>query len=380
MICEVQEECPKKCTCFDQPRFNHFVVNCSNAGIMEFPKKLSWRANYSLLLDGNNIKSMPDTDFLSRVSFLNLSNNDISYISSNAVETLQNELIIDLTQNRNLQISTELAARVRGGLILGDYVTTCDCDSKWMLDWKIYKNKVNSTGIKCINYGGVDLLDVKDKIANKCYVANLTYLYVLCVTAFIVFVLSCVYIIFHVELFIVYAMVIRQRINRTKQSFCNDVYICVHDNDTHARLWLLKSLIPYLEGRGYCVYFPCRDEPFGEPLGPSRCDAIDNSRHFIVLLTETGFGISKDNQAKMPSVMNVEQEFSHIWYSFKKNPNRRIIIINFDNLSAGNVDSRYLKAFIFIDFCQRFENVVHLTERKLGLAEPREFELHQFPM
>ena len=64
MICEVQEECPKKCTCFEQPRFNHFVVNCSNAGIMEFPKKLSWHANYSLLLDGNNINSLTTVDSL----------------------------------------------------------------------------------------------------------------------------------------------------------------------------------------------------------------------------------------------------------------------------------------------------------------------------
>ena len=81
--------------------------------------------------------------------------------------------------------------------------------------------------------------------------------------------------------------------------------------------------------------------------------------------------------------MNVEQELSHIWYSFKKDPKRRIIIINFDNLSASNVDSRYLKALlrtrIYIDFCHRFENVVHLTERKLGLPEPRQFELPQFP-
>ena len=381
MVCEVKKDCPKKCSCYDQPRFNHLVINCSNANITEFPQKVPWHAHYTLLLDGNYIQSVPNADYLSRVSVVNLTNNDISYISNDAVESLEAGVNVDLTNNNNLKISSTLAAKAGEGLILGDYITTCDCTESWILDWKTYKNNVNSTRVKCANYDGKDLLLVHQKIKEACHVANISYVYALCVIGFLVCLITCIYLKYRPEALVLYATFLRQTLHRRMKYFENDVYVCVDDSNTYARIWLLKSLVPYLESKGYRVYLPCRDDPFGEYLGSTRCDAIDKSHNFVILLTESSFGLSGKAKYDQPATNIVEQEFSHIWYSFKRNLYRNVVVINFDNLNTSDVANRHIMAFlrtrVYIDFCHRFQKVIHLTEQKLGPPLSKPFSLSE---
>ena len=125
------------------------------------------------------------------------------------------------------------------------------------------------------------------------------------------------------------------------------------------------------------MYLPCRDEPFGESLGPSRCDAIDSSQNYIILLTEAAFGLSNEDKCNQSATIVAEQEFSHIWYTFKRNPCRHVIVINFDNLNTSSVANRHVRAFlrtrVYIDFCHRFQKVIYLTANKLGPPQSRQF-------
>ena len=209
MVCDVKENCPKKCSCYDQPRFNHLVINCSNARLTEFPHKVPWHGNYTLLLDGNNIQSVPNSDYLSRVSVVNLTNNDISHISSDALDSLQEGVKVDLTNNKNLQISKKLASKVGSGLVIGNYITICDCKTSWMSDWKTYQSDANNIRIECSNYDGKDLLQIQQKLKEACYVANIVYVYVLCVIGFLVCAMTCIYMKFRPEVLVLYATFFR---------------------------------------------------------------------------------------------------------------------------------------------------------------------------
>ena len=336
-----------------------------------FPQKLPWHANYSLKLEGNDIGSLPNADYLSRVYSANLSDNDISDISNDAFYALPKGTILDLRQNRVGNIPSKLTIKLGEGLILGSVEVKCGCDMTWLLDWSVYGNNGNNIAVSCENYEGQNIFQLKSQLASDCYIGvNVLYPYILGIVGLILFLISFLYMMYRPEIYILYATLIRQKIGHSKKDFLHDVYVCFDENNAYARIWLLKALMPSLKEKGYKVYLPCRDEPIGESLGISRCQAIDNSRNFIVLLTETGFGVSCADTYTHPTTIVVEQEFSHIWYTFKKNPCRRVVIINFDSLIANNVHNRYLKAFLrthmFIDFCNRFQRIIDLTQERLG--------------
>ncbi|KAK3102583.1 hypothetical protein FSP39_012354 [Pinctada imbricata] len=346
MVCDKKENCPKECTCYEQPIYHHLVVNCSNAGLDEFPKLLPWHSNITLLMDGNDLRALPDVDFLHRVHLLDLSGNEIEKLDKGAVKHLQNNVILNLTGSTMSYLPRELASKSN---VFGMLNLECDCEMVWVIDWNTYNVRNKNTITHCKNYGGKELADISDQMKTLCGSESDQRFWFGIVTAFIfvvlIFVISALSVFFKPELLILYRQYIRRNTHQheSTRNFETDVYICIDDSYKCAREWVLLTLVSELEKIGLRVFLPCRDETLGIGIGEARSSEIDKSRLYIIVLNKTGF---KSNPTDDVQFATLQLELNHIWSNFKKFPMKSVLIVNFDNLSASDVENRYAKAFL----------------------------------
>ncbi|KAK3101671.1 hypothetical protein FSP39_005368 [Pinctada imbricata] len=343
MICERNDFCPRGCTCYEQPINRHLVVNCSKAGLNEFPRTLPWFSNMTLHMDGNNIRSLPDVEYLDRIHSLDISNCSITHIASEAIDRLPKGVILNITGNPIREIPNNLILK---SVSLGSLKMHCSCDVVNILTWNTYQNDNKNTLVYCQNYGGKSLQEASDQIREMCKDNDNSGIIIAIIFAFICILITCVFAIFYIscgpEILILYRTYIRRNSRRCKTNFENDIYICMDDSNWYLTKWVLKKLVPAIDNLGMRCFLPCRDEPVGERIEESLSTEIDNSRTFIIILSD----IFQQEQGDKFKSRILAMGIDRIWHNFKHKPIKNIIAINFDNLNSGNVKNRYVKAIL----------------------------------
>ncbi|GAA6079929.1 slit homolog 2 protein isoform X1, partial [Tachysurus ichikawai] len=174
--CSPSARCPSECSCLDT------VVRCSNKGLNTLPKGIPKDVT-ELYLDGNQFTQVPlELSNYKHLTLIDLSNNQISTLSSNTYSNMSELLTLILSYNRlrcipakafeglrSLRLlslhGNDIAVIPEGSfkdlsslshLALGANPLHCDCNMQWLSDW--VKSGYKEPGIaRCA--GPKDMMD-----------------------------------------------------------------------------------------------------------------------------------------------------------------------------------------------------------------------------
>ncbi|KAL7845736.1 hypothetical protein AOLI_G00239280 [Acnodon oligacanthus] len=208
---------------------------------------------------------------LNEIQLLLIRKNSIAVINETLIDSLSKLFLLDLQGNE----------------------FSCDCDNAWFIDWAVSNNntqvlKVNE--MKCNyppNFRGNLLIDL-DK--DSC-VVNVGLLCFVCTTSFVLLTLlsSFLYhflkwqVVYTYYLFLAFLYDKKQQKKQTVQSFQYDAFISYN---THDELWVMKKLLPKLEGeQGWRLCLHHRDFQPGKPIMDNIVDGIYSSRKTLCVIS-----------------------------------------------------------------------------------------------
>ncbi|CAC5358711.1 unnamed protein product [Mytilus coruscus] len=140
-----------------------------------------------------------------------------------------------------------------------------------------------------------------------------------------------------------------------------DVFISFDDDDTELRFCVMKTLASYLQGACYQTFIPCRKGKIGEVREEAMINNINVCKDYIFILCD---------KYHTDDTFWTTIEWKYIWYNFKQNKERQIIIINYHQLESSEVRENKLKAFVRvgtdIDFANRKHHLFQDIHDRLG--------------
>ncbi|XP_060568816.1 uncharacterized protein LOC132727384 [Ruditapes philippinarum] len=348
-----------QCTCVDEPNKDTLIIDCSNAipSLQHFPTipNSTYSSQVSLNLSGNAIRYIPDGPYLSKLSNLDLSNNDIREIDDHMARKLE-AAVIDLRNNdRLLRLPQTFQYRNACLIVIDDITIDCDCDSQWIAEW--LKSKDCETGQFYCNVPGkgiipassfnVDDLDCSEPNILVTMISSVIGgITALCIASAVV-----IYKLRY-EVLIVYLQMRRKRKENymTHPEFLYDAYITLDENNNDSLSWVNKHLDNYLTNLGYNVFIPYRDIRFGDVRENQAIHAIERSRAVLVILTNNYFHTDDDERSSTVC------EWKYAWNNFRNNRCKKIVLVNFDYVSASNISHAQVKAFLRVGSCVNFRN------------------------
>ncbi|KAK3085799.1 hypothetical protein FSP39_008835 [Pinctada imbricata] len=142
-------------------------------------------------------------------------------------------------------------------------------------------------------------------------------------------------------------------------SYLSNVSALEKNQDLFA--WINSKFVPSLEGHGYRLFLPYRDLEPGSIREEELRERMFHSKNVIVFLSEDY--ISDDSTW---SVI----EWRLAWNAYRSCHDKEIILINFDQMRACNVENVAAKAFIrlglFVDFANKKHELMKSIMNRLG--------------
>lgn len=364
--------CPTACKCYRQPSQDRTVVDCNSAGLTHLPKHMPPFNDLQVFLNNNSIKEIGFVSYLQRITHLDLSGNMVEKITEKAAQAINNNISIVLQGNNLKSIPTSFKSKDPCKLHLGYVYIPCNCQTQWVPNWLAVRKLdtcANLSNIFCETSAGntpafdfdFKSLDCNPNNSLRDSVLSVAGAALLCIVA-----LALCYN-YRYEIYLLRNNPTKPRKNNLQ--YKNDVYITVHEDDQAQVIWALKILIPYLGNRGYSVYFPPTDGIIGNIREEEIINQVGKSRNYIVLLT----GKFTENGC---DEMWQGMEWRYIWNSFKSQPHlKNIVIINYAQLRPYDFEISPIRAFLALNFCIDFANRKHMMLKNicLRLGNPNKF-------
>ncbi|CAC5367124.1 unnamed protein product [Mytilus coruscus] len=184
----------------------------------------------------------------------------------------------------------------------GQIIMKCTCKDVWLKIWLPlqYQNCANSTQVLCNNNGLLPPITEieKENIGCSASVKN-TSLVNSSICAAVFAVITCAMIVYKLrfELFISTRTVMNFFRNPlSPSSVIHDIYISSNEDDELIRKWLLTSLVPCLEKKGFDVFLFFRNSTIGKPWEQETIDVISKSRNLIIFLSDDAKGNQQWNK------------------------------------------------------------------------------------
>ncbi|KAH3881294.1 uncharacterized protein LOC127879809 [Dreissena polymorpha] len=375
LVCNLTREdnCPQECTCIDRPNTDTLYVTCTN--LKELPAFLpnsTLTRFISLTLPNNEIKVLSNKSYISKISFLDISNNHLEQIDDGVIAALENATL-NLSNNVRL---AQLPQRVQHrNLCITDMEglqLTCGCQELWIENWlkvkrcdeeKLFKCAVPDHGLVDARKFSSSLLDCKPNslIVIVSFMSAVLAALIICGT--LTFLLRY-------EILIIF-LKIRQKTpdkTETAKRFQHDVALTFNEEDDILRGWILKVLLPNLEDNNYRVFLPSRDIPFGSKRDNIIMKTFAKTRSFLVVLSEKYLHQTENQSGRLWT----ENEWKCAWNQFKDDRMKTLIIINYDHLAPSDVSITQISAFLrvghTIEFGNHGDQIMHDIYDKLGPA------------
>ena len=360
--------CPSRCSCYYQPYMNRIVIDCSKAGMedvkdIDIENFTEWKIQYKLnehsflqtsihaIFSENAFKTIPNKAFLRRTSFLDMSANDLRFVSASTLKRMQKSAIINISNNPGLKtIPRSILRFERRNVNMSGLVLSCACDDPnkmhiWLPGWLTAENG-NSLGRNPFCLVDGQLVDAKYVTCHYlgCNNINTAFIALSCVFAFCVGVLGILWIFRH-EISVLYRRFQQKDFPLSKFNF--DLYIAFDDSDEQLMEWTVRTFCSHLESRGYKIFLPPRDMGVGELKEEVIRENIRCSRCCI-------FFLNKIFVKGLDQWMMIE--WSTAWWYYMKDRDRNLLCVNYDQIRLRDVHNSVLKAFIVsghcIDFCR----------------------------
>lgn len=369
-ICNItaSKKCPKDCHCFYQPKKSRTVVNCTAAGLKELPLYLPDRNNITLVLNNNSIKHFESRAYLKNVSVLDIANNILETITSEAITSLAKKTSLTLKNNNFKTLPRALQTLNPCKVHFGKVTIRCECEQLWIKDWITNRNArqcSNMSVFVCETDDGLLRADElsKQTLCESKYDGKYAAILFSILLILALVISSFVYLLrYEIYLFK------RKLLSRKSGGKINplpeyDAFISFNDENAILRKWVLDILIKELENSGYRIFVPCRNLLFGTIKEDELIKKISRSNNFVVILCD---------YYNLDGTRWSEMEWKFIWHTFKQHIERNIIVINFDQLEMKDTIDRKLRAFVRLGYAIDFSNKKHtlIREVKQRLGSP----------
>ena len=370
-------KCPPKCHCFDQPSQGRTVVNCSHSGKTKLPSALPDHTHLDVDFSHNRIDLLDrrftysSVDYFSRIKKLNLQNNSIKELPGYILSKLINVTWLDLRTNEITNIPRALQSIHPCRVAMGRIEMICNCGDIWLQDWLPIPNTpcFDNTIVLCRIKNNVrTIIDMtKESLGCKVNNENDKNMYTLLGALCLVFslIILCLFSLRFYLFILVVRPILKLVRNENTSGIEYDVYVSCNEADTNLRIWISTVMIPFLEGKKMKVFLPYRDCTIGRSRNDETVEVMSQSVNYVIILSE---------KYKGPLKMWVQNEWKYAWHNYKRDPNREIIIINYDMLDYKNVAKRHIGTFLrlgkYIDFSNHKQLIKEEIASRLNKWEP----------
>ncbi|XP_045173854.2 protein toll-like [Mercenaria mercenaria] len=369
-VCDLKPNkgCPPGCSCLDIPSKGTLFVDCVNNGLTKFPELpvSKYSHNINLNLSGNKITHIGNVSYLDKITNLDLSQNQLEEINEKAAKALENANI-DLSGNSRL-VSLPQAIQYRNmcSIHMNNLILDCGCDSKWMENWMDVKSchksndflcRVEEHGVMPAKDFSVDMLNcfTKDLFLVTVSAAVASFIITLVISATLLFQ-------FRYEVLVILLKFRQKNANAIRPVFNYDAYLSFDTENEDLQKWVYMTLIRHLEAKGYKIFLPPRDLPFGEVRTTATINVLQSTRTFVLILSESY--LNQEDQVW------TNNEWKYGWNMYKKDPQKNIVLINYDHVSSFDVNHPQIKAFLRvgsqIEFVNVQRNILEQISEKLG--------------
>ena len=384
ILCKVMKQCPKECTCVEQPNKMKIYVNCSGPEVGHLPKQLPKlpKKNYKYQLNfaNTNITSLDYRPYLSNTSIALLSYNKIRNMSLKALNALSQADYVHL-DNNYLQYLPENISSVDMSSVNAVYLKNnkwiCDCHAKETRSWMLQAKKIigDSEAILCespYRVKGINLLLLKDKdlICGNLPNKELTAYLGAGASALSILILAIA-----VTLLLKYKRVwLHKRFqwHPFDMDECEgedkefDVFVSyANENEEYVENDLIKNL----ENRGYKIAFHRVNFPGGQPIHVSIEQCIRKSKRTLVVLSND-FVNSAWCMWEFAAALEFDgNEGTH-----------RLLTIKYEDVDIESLDltlqtyfNRY--SYVLHNAPTFWDNLVYsLPQRKMGKPDNQEYD------
>ncbi|KAL4216583.1 Toll-like receptor [Mactra antiquata] len=374
LVCNVSQEegcTTPECTCVDKPSEDTMYINCANSNLKEMPNiPKSVHSKYiSLNVSGNDIQTIKNETYLSRVTSLDISHNDLREINNGVIELLENCTMLNISNNPKItKLPRMIQYRPKCSTQMNNLLVHCDCDTLWIETWLKHNVCSSDHMFQCnIPDKGVTLATDFKESDLECNEETAVAVIASIISTGIVLMIIIGFTVhsFKYESLILYLRSRRITTNAAKPMFTHDVFISYNENEDHIREWIMKYLNPRLMESGYTTFFASRDAQYGAERNAEVISAIQNSRHFLIVLSE--HYLSKADEGIRSWT---ENEWKYGWHNFRDCPNKNIVLVNFDHMKPSDVEHPAIKAYLrvgyTVDFRNQDRNIMDEIEEKLG--------------
>lgn len=370
LVCNL-EDCPSGCKCTDKQNQNVVTVKCQD--IQTFPDRVpvGFWGNYKTVLEmyGDTISQLPNRDYLSRVTSLNLRGTAISHFDPDAINALRDAKLY-FPDRGVLHLPDTFYNLNPNNVDFGNNSVYCDCSNLWIAEW--ISNKSPSFALNCsTDRGTIRARSLTAKFLN-CPEPETLLLKV--VWALGAVVLALIMAIFVIVYFRYEIKVLKQRLafkanKKVLEKNKFDVFLSFSEVNDEVHEWVREFLLRHLSKTGHSCFVPFRDIDFGNDRDLATGTAIKASRNLIVVLSD-----------RYMDDYNSMFEFETIWKYVSKETNKQIIVINYDHFKSSEIADRRLKAVIRLRYDLNFKNrdtkFIDRLYRRLGRS-CKESEKHR---
>lgn len=380
LVCpvEAQSGCKKpECLCIDEPNKNQLFINCSYSNLDEMPViPYSEYSKYIYLnISGNNIKEINDVLYLSDISVLDISENDIYYIDPQIARKIENVSFLDISNNPRLrQLPQIFQHRDVCSTYMRNLKINCNCESKWIRTWLQSRTcKTNDHLFTCDvpNHGQMPALSFNEDLL-ECFPSTNLFLLAAMIAGtllLLLILLLCMYY-FRYEMLIMFVRLWKSKSNKIVPCYKYDVYVSYNDQVDDVRQWVERVLLNHLTEDEYAVYLPNRDLKYGEVRDEQISIAIANARNVLVVLSDNYLEYHEEGLRPW-----TENEWKYGWNNFKTHGSKNIVLVNFGHCSPSEVEHPQMRAYLRVGCTVDFKNysrcIIQEIYTKLGKPSGR---------
>ncbi|XP_050412292.2 slit homolog 1 protein-like [Patella vulgata] len=297
-VCNITDSCPSGCLCQDQPEADRMVINCQNAGLAEMPKRLPFHEKLFLNFQNNSIGILPELPYMSRIVHLDISNNNLTNISSEFTSSADKLKYLNLANNRLKYLPETIQKLLSTEIDLSNNMLICSCDNLWLNGWFESKPNIkNRSNITCSTVNGDGRITIVNSQLDEfnCRVSNsVTISIVLGIFSFLSILLLIGIIYFRFEIMASYHIYILPKMKRKwtpevgeDEQNQHDIFVLVNDEHAPDRLWVIANLIPYFDRNLIKSYISFRDGIIGEVTADANITNIHNSRTVLAVMSKS---------------------------------------------------------------------------------------------
>ncbi|XP_052791878.1 protein slit-like [Mya arenaria] len=247
---EREDNCPRNCKCVDQPYTNTVYVDCSDLALREMPENLpnsTFSAYIHLNLSNNYITEPKDTNYVHKLTVLDLSANHLKDFSNEMANKLENVTIIISDNPYIHKIPQQFQHRNICRTQMENVYINCGCELVWIEQWLKAKSCVGEKLFYCHvpMHGQVfsrdfsaDLLDCGQNI----FLLHMI-LTIIAVTIGVLSLAATLVYKFWYEIYILWKRLKQKNIDKHHPEFTYDVAITFSEEDDQLREWVMNVLV-----------------------------------------------------------------------------------------------------------------------------------------